>query len=153
MKTILTFCFIAWSDFASAQNFAITSHKISDGGGTSRSGRGSTGGNYTLTGTIAQHEAGSDSAGGAYRLSGGFLAQYMALQQSGAPQLTIRSSGALVKIVWGSNVQGWKLQANSSSLAPAGWFDVAGTPAVSGAEQFLQFSAGGGSVFFRLRKL
>jgi hypothetical protein len=45
------------------------------------------------------------------------------------------------------------LQSNSCDLAPANWLDVVGTPTVSGAEQFHPFAAGGGRVFFWLRKL
>ena len=100
-----------------------------------------------------QHEASPASTGGTYSISGGFFGQYMALQQTGAPLLTIRGVGASVQVVWGSNVPGWILQANSTDLAPNGWADVAGTPTVSGPEQFLQFAAGSGRVFFRLRKL
>jgi hypothetical protein len=107
-----------------------------------------------VTGAISQHDANSASTGGTYSLSGGFLGQYMALQLAGAPHLTIRSvAGSNVQVVWGSNVPGWVLQSNTAELSPAGWVDVVGTPSVVGAEQFLQFAAGSGSVFFRLRKL
>ena len=59
----------------------------------------------------------------------------------------------MVQVVWGANVPGWVLQANSTDLAPASWLDVVGGPTVSGLEQFHQFAAGSGSMFFRLRKL
>ena len=78
----------------------------------------------------------------------------MALQQTGAPHLTIRASaGSKVQVVWGSSVPGWVLQSNTSELSPSGWVDVVGTPSVIGPEQILQFAAGSGRVFFRLRKL
>lgn len=130
-----------------AQSYSITSSVISNGGGTS------SGGSYAVTGGIAQPAAHAPSTGGTYSLSGGFFGQYMALQQTGAPHLTIRGVGANVQVVWASNVPGWVLQSNSSDLAPASWFDVAGTPSVNGNEQILQFAAGSGRVFFRLRKL
>ncbi len=132
---------------AHAQSYSVTSRAIAGGGGTS------SGGTYAVTGAIAQHEANTASTGGTYSLSGGFLGQYMALQQTGAPKVIIRGVGANVQVVWGSNVPGWVLQANSTDLANAGWIDVVGTPTVSGPEQFLQFAAGTGRVFFRLRKL
>ncbi|HCN28756.1 MAG TPA: hypothetical protein DIT64_08295 [Verrucomicrobiales bacterium] len=132
---------------AHAQSYSITSRIIAGGGGTS------SGGAYAVTGAIAQPEASPPSTGGGYGISGGFFGQYMALQQTGAPHLTIRSVGGNVQVVWGSNVPGWVLQANNTDLAPENWLDVAGTPTVMGAEQFLQFAAGGGRVFFRLRKL
>ncbi len=130
-----------------AQNYSITSQVIAGGGGTSN------GGQYALTGAIAQREASPAATGGPYSISVGFLGQYMALQQIGAPNLTIRGVGANLQVVWGSNVPGWVLQANSAGLTPANWLDVVGTPTMSGSEQFHQFAASGGRVFFRLRKL
>ncbi len=147
MKARLTFSFLLlMAAFASAQSYSITSSTIA-GGGTS------SGGAYAVTGAIAQPVASAASTGGSYSLSGGFFGQYMALQQTGAPHLTIRGVGANVQVVWGANVPGWVLQSNSTDLAPASWLDVVGTPTVSGAEQFLQFAASNGHVFFRLRKL
>lgn len=133
---------------AQAQSYSITSRVIAGGGGTS------SGGQYAVTGAVAQPEASTASTGGTYSISGGFFAQYMALQRTGAPHLTIRAvAGSNVQVVWGSNVPGWVLQSNVSELSPAGWADVVGTPTVNGAEQILQFAAGSGRVFFRLRKL
>jgi hypothetical protein len=148
MKALLSFSLLLLTGaVASAQSYAITSHTIAGGGGTS------SGGVYAVTGAIAQHDSNATSTGGTYSLSGGFLAQYMALQQTGAPHLFIRGVGANVQVVWGANVPGWLLQANSTDLAPANWLDVGGTPSVIGAEQFHQFAPGSGRVFFRLRKL
>lgn len=147
MKTLLILALVVGSITAHAQSYSITSRAIAGGGGTS------SGGAYAVTGAIAQHDANTASTGGSYSLSGGFLAQYMALQQVGAPHLIIRSVTPNVQVVWGSNVPGWVLQSNSTDLAAANWLDVVGTPTVSGAEQFLQFAVGSGRVFFRLRKL
>lgn len=147
MKALLSSSlFLLTAAFASAQSYSVTSRAIA-GGGTS------SGGAYAVTGAIGKHDANTASTGGTYSLSGGFLAQYMALQQTGAPHLIVRSVGANVQVVWASNVPGWVLQSNSSDLAPASWLDVVGTPSVNGAEQSLQFAAGSGRVFFRLRKL
>lgn len=130
-----------------AQSYSITSSTVSGGGGTS------SGGVYAITGAIAQPVSSAPSTGGTYSLSGGFFSQYVALQQTGAPHLTIRNVGANVQIVWNSNVPGWVLQANSTDLSNAGWFDVVGTPTVGGLEQFHQFATGSGRTFLRLRKL
>ena len=147
MKTLLTLALVIGSITAHAQSYSVTSHTIAGGGGTS------SGGPYAIEGAIAQHDANTTSTGGSYSLSGGFFGQYMALQQIGAPKVIIRGVRADVQVVWGSNVPGWVLQANSSDLANAGWVDVVDTPTVSGAEQFLQFAAVRDRVFFRLRKL
>jgi hypothetical protein len=150
MKTILLLALLALSalsaPFCHAQSYSITSAGVDSGGGIT------SGGAYVLSGSIAP--LGWQAAtGGSYSLSGGLFAQYMALQRTGAPFLSIRRSGAHVQVVWGSHVPGWVLQSNISALAPGGWVDVAGPPTMSGAEQYHQFSAGSGPVFYRLRKL
>src|ERR1035438_8471116 len=67
---------------AHAQNYTIDWFKISGGGGTSTNGQ------YSLSGTIGQHDAGGPMTGGGYSLYGGFWALY-AVQTPGAPLLTI----------------------------------------------------------------
>lgn len=148
MKAKITFSLLLLvTSIATAQSYSVISHPIASGGGAS------SGGAYAVTGIIAQQEANATSSGGSYSLSGGFFAQYLALQQAGAPPISIRSVGSTAQVVWGSNVPGWILQANNNDLDPASWTDVVGTPTVNGAEQFLPFAAAGGRVFFRLRKL
>lgn len=138
--------------FAHAQSYSITSSKITAGGGNS--GGNGVAGNFSVIGSLAQSDAGGASSSGGYTVNGGFLSQYMALQQIGVPRLIIRpAAGSTVQVVWDANVPGWVLQSNSTDLAQMGWSDVAGAPRVSGAEQFHQFVASGGRVFFRLRKL
>jgi hypothetical protein len=147
MKLNFTILNLAIAGLALAQSYSVTAPIIASGGGAS------SGGAYAVTGVIAQQEANATSSGGSYSLSGGFFAQYLALQQAGAPPISIRSAGSTAQVVWGSNVPGWILQANSNDLDPASWIDVVGTPTVNGADQFLPFAATGGRVFFRLRKL
>jgi hypothetical protein len=65
-----------------AQQYSIDWHKIAGGGGTS------SGGQYSLSGTIGQPDASAAMTGGNYSLTGGFWALY-ALQTPGAPLLTI----------------------------------------------------------------
>lgn len=152
MRSFLTLFILTCASIASGQNYSITSAKIASGGGTS-SGTGAAG-TFAVSGTVGQQEASAASSGGPYSVSGGFFAQYMALQQTGAPPLIIRpGAGATVQVVWGASVPSWVLQSNSADLAPASWVDVVGSPSVSGAEQFHQFTSSGGPVFFRLRKL
>jgi hypothetical protein len=147
MKLATAVIFFISVSFVRAQSYSITSYTIDGGGGVSG------GGNYGITGTIAQADANSASTGGSYSIKGGFFSQFIALQQAGAPPLTIRKAGANVQVVWGANVPGWILQTNNSELAPTGWVDVAAPPTVGVGEQFLQFTAGSNRMFFRLRKL
>jgi hypothetical protein len=53
---------------AHAQTFSIPWHTIDCGGGTS------SGADFTLSGTIGQHDAGGSMTGGAFTLTGGFWA-------------------------------------------------------------------------------
>ncbi|MBK7403104.1 MAG: hypothetical protein IPJ41_00375 [Phycisphaerales bacterium] len=53
---------------ASAQVYEIPWYTIDGGGGTS------TGGSFSLSGTIGQHDAGGPMSGGAFALTGGFWA-------------------------------------------------------------------------------
>ena len=56
-------CLPAW-----AQQYSIDWYKVAGGGGTS------TGGVYSVSGTIGQHDAGGPMTGGNYSLTGGFWA-------------------------------------------------------------------------------
>ncbi len=51
-----------------AQQYSIDWYKVAGGGGTS------TGGTYSVSGTIGQHDAGGPMTGGNYSLTGGFWA-------------------------------------------------------------------------------
>ena len=71
MKTGLTlfyyFILLCASSFrASAQIYSIDWHKVAGGGGTS------TGGLYSISGTIGQHDAGGPLTDGNYSVTGGF---------------------------------------------------------------------------------
>ena len=64
---------------ASAQSYTIDWYKIAGGGGTS------TGGIYSVSGTIGQHDAGGPMTGGNYSLTGGFWS-LISLVQAPAPR-------------------------------------------------------------------
>src|ERR1035438_9686891 len=49
-----------------AQSYSIDWYKVSGGGGTSTNGQ------YAITGTIGQHDAGGPMTSGSYSLTGGF---------------------------------------------------------------------------------
>src|SRR6516164_922401 len=77
-----------------AQNFSIDWFKIAGGGGTSTNSQ------YSLSGTIGQHDAGGPMAGGNYSLAGGFWSLISVVQIPGAPALTITRSGTSVIVSW-----------------------------------------------------
>ena len=63
------------------QSYSIDWNKVAGGGGTS------TGGPYSVSGTIGQHDAGGPMTGGNYALTGGFWALISVAQTPGAPTL------------------------------------------------------------------
>jgi hypothetical protein len=100
--------------------YAINWHTIDGGGGTS------TGGVYSVSGTIGQPDASQQTmTGGNYSLTGGFWALY-AVQTPGAPTLTIVPAGPSQATISWSPATGtnWVLQ-ESLSLSPANWIDSA----------------------------
>ena len=89
---------------SSAQNYSIDWFTIDGGGGTS------TGGVYSLTGTIGQPDAGTMS-GGSYSLVGGFWGAVIPVQQVGSPTLFIENLlDGTVRISWAPNTPGFTLQ-------------------------------------------
>ena len=122
----------------SAQNYKIDWFTIDGGGGTS------SGGPYTLSGTIGQPDA-ATLTGGSFSLIGGFWGGAFAVQQVGSPTLSIQRAGGNVIISWDPNATGFVLQ-ESPSLSPASWSNVGG--AVSGGS----LPTSGETKFYRLRR-
>ncbi len=101
---------------ARGQNYSIDWYNVSGGGGIS------TGGGYTLTSTVGQHDAGGPKTvtgygNSSYVLIGGFLSIY-AVQTSGAPLLTITQVGNQAIVSWSPSVTGWTLQTNANLATP-----------------------------------
>ncbi|MGH8023950.1 MAG: hypothetical protein ACRED1_10235 [Limisphaerales bacterium] len=127
---------------AIAQSYSIDWHKIAGGGGTS------SGGSYSVSGTIGQSDASATMTGGTYSLTGGFWAFISAVQTAGAPTLYIGQSGNTVTVYW-QNVPGWTLRQNNSLGASANW-----TPnnswSTSNGTNYLNLASPSGNLFFRL---
>ena len=124
---------------ARAQNYRIDWYTIDGGGGTS------SGGPYTLSGTIGQPDAGRLS-GGNFVLDGGFWGGVFAVQQVGAPTLYIERVGSNVRISWSPETPGFRLQ-ERGSLSAGNWADSA-----SGVSNPVTVSAIASTRFFRLSK-
>lgn len=123
---------------ASAQNYRIDWYTIDGGGGTS------SGGQYTLSGTIGQPDAGTLS-GGPYVLNGGFWGGVFAVQQVGVPTLYIERIGTNVRISWDPDVAGFFLQ-EAGTLSPESWGFSA-----SGSTNPVIVPATGNNRFYRLK--
>lgn len=98
---------------------AIDWYTIDGGGGTS------TGGTYSVSGTLGQYDANTvQMTGGSFTLDGGFWSLF-AVQTEGAPYLMITPAGpGQALISWAPDVPGWVLQqteslTNSWSNAPS----------------------------------
>jgi hypothetical protein len=125
---------------ARAQSFTIDWFTIDGGGGTS------TGGVYSVNGTIGQPDAGGPMTNGQYSVPGGFWALPQAVQVVGAPTLTIApATSGNATILWTTATPGFVLQ-ESSTLA-AGW-----TNAASGATNPVTVPTTVPAKFYRLFK-
>src|SRR5689334_16947121 len=133
-----------------AQSFAIDWYTIDGGGGIS------TGGVYTLQGTIGQPDAGVMTGGG-FTVVGGFWSIAAAVQTSGAPLLTVTrnpSTGA-VTVSWPKPAEGWLLDqtaALASAPAATSWSAVATPYQTNATHIFITVPAPAGDRYYRLRK-
>jgi len=131
---------LAFTSFSGrAQTYSIDWHTVDGGGGTS------TGGVYSVSGTIGQPDAGPTMTNGQYAVTGGFWALPTAIQVGGAPTLQIvPATPATATISWTPNTPGWVLQ-ESSVLSPANW-----TNSVSGVTNPIVVPAVVPAKFYRL---
>jgi len=137
-------CLMLFSPGARAQSaqFSIDWYKISGGGG------GSTGGVYSLSGTIGQPDAGAMS-GGNYSLAGGFWSIITAAA-GGPPFLAISAgNGPVLIISWPASLSGYQLQSTPSVL-PVAWTNVPQSPTLSNGRYTVSILATNSAAYFRL---
>jgi hypothetical protein len=128
---------------ANAQSYSIDWYTIDGGGGTS------TGGVYSVSGTIGQPDAGRMS-GGSYTLDGGFWGIIAAVQTPGAPLLrVVLTTTNTVVVAWPNPSTGFSLQQNAALGTPS-WGSVTNTPTVVGSEKQVIVTPPTGNRFFRL---
>jgi len=126
-------------------NYTIDWFTIDGGGGTS------TGGVYSVSGTIGQPDAGTMS-GGNYTLEGGFWSVIAAVQMPGSPLLTITVTGpGTVVVSWPYPSTGFSLQQNSA-VETANWTTVGASPEHVGDNWQVPVSPPAGNKFYRLKK-
>jgi hypothetical protein len=126
-----------------AQTYSIDWYKISGGGGTSSNGQ------YTVSGTIGQHDAGGPMTGGNYSLTGGFWSLLSVVQTVGSPTLRIFLTTTNTAVVaWPAPSTGFNLQVNTN-LSGTNW--VSTPPSiVVGSENQVIIAPPVGKQFFRL---
>ena len=142
MKTFLLSLTVALiSSEARSQSYSIDWFTIDGGGGTS------TGGVFSVSGTIGQPDAGGPMVGGSYSLEGGFWALPIVVQTPNTPTLSIVPLGpGLARISWTPSTPGFVLQ-ETFSLSPASWVN-----SLSGAANPVDVPASIPRKFYRLRK-
>ena len=124
-----------------AQTYSIDWYKVAGGGGTS------TGGVYSVSGTVGQQDAGGPMTNGQYSVTGGFWALPIAVQTTNAPTLAIiPAAPGWATISWTPPTPGFVLQ-QTTSLAPTNW-----TNSPSGATNPITVPAVPPAKFYRLNK-
>jgi hypothetical protein len=144
MKTFALLVLLSLAGFSGlAQSYSIDWYTIDGGGGTS------TGGVYSVSGTIGQPDAGHMS-GGNYTLDGGFWS-ILAVQTPGAPLLRVFTTATnSVVVAWPSASTGFSLQDNTN-LSTSIWNTVTNVPVVIGSENQVIIKPPAGNHYFRLK--
>src|SRR6266404_479445 len=126
-----------------AQNYSIDWFTIDGGGGTS------TGGVFSVSGTIGQPDAGRMS-GGNYTLDGGFWGIIAAVQAPGAPPLRIfRTTTNTVVLAWPVSPTVFSVQ-QETNLSLPNWGPITNSSSVVGSENQVIITVPAGNRFYRL---
>jgi len=143
---LLGFCFLlSVFCFPALGQYSIDWSTIDGGGGTS------TGGVYSVSGTIGQPDAGVMS-GGPYTLQGGFWSLVATVQTPGAPYLWVASTSTnTVCVWWALSGTGWHLQ-STTNLVTGGSIWTACSYATNGANCVYIEPLPTGRKFFRLKQ-
>ena len=121
MKRLLLLFGLLLPALGFAQQYTIGWYKIAGGGGAS------SGGVYSVNGTIGQPDAGAMSGNG-YTLEGGFWSVLATVQGSGPPPLTIQPTATnTIVISWPANAGDWVLQESATGAAGT-WSNVSTPP-------------------------
>lgn len=140
MKSPLAFLVLCITPIlASAQSYDLSWFTI-DGGGNI-----STGGAYSISGTIGQPDAGNLS-GGSYSIAGGF---WSFAADSGAPILAIQLALPNVLISWPAPSTGFVLEQTSSLSSPS-WTVVDGSIVVVAGRNTVTLPVNATAQLFRL---
>jgi hypothetical protein len=129
---------------AGGESYSVDWSVIAGGGGASSNGQ------YAVTGTIGQPEAGLTMAGGPYSLTGGFWSLISVVQTPGAPVLSIARAGNQVIVSWPTPSAGWTLQQNADLGNQTGWAASGYLVSTNNGTSSVTISGPVGNLFFRL---
>jgi hypothetical protein len=135
---------------AAAQDFALDWYTIAGGGGYS------SGGQYTLKGTIGQPAASPVLSGDSFALLPGFwgIAVSTEIGPPGDPELGAAYDpvAGTFTVFWPRRAEGWVLQAAAELLGPAThWFDLLPPYPSTASSYYLSAPFPAGVRFYRLR--
>ena len=129
-----------------AQTYSIEWFTMDGGGGTS------TGGLFTVSGSIGQPDAGL-MRGGNYSLAGGFWGVITAVQTPGAPLLSVLQTNGLLTVYWPLPAAGFVLeQTTSVPNPPPNWSQVASPYQTNATHISITLPLPAANQFYRLRK-
>ena len=129
-----------------SQQYLIDWSTIDGGGGTS------TGGVYSVTGTIGQPDAGTMS-GGSFTLQGGFWGLLTAVQTPGATYLSVIRSNSAVVVSWPLPAEGWVLEwTNALPRVSSPWPQLPPPYQTNGANLQFTETLPTGNKIYRLHK-
>ena len=146
----IAFLLAAAVTVARAQSYGVDWSTFAGGGGTS------TAGVYTVTGSIGQADAGRLNSSD-FTIDGGFWSIIAAIQEPGAPLLSVRHTQTNTVVVsWPMTWPGFALLQNSD-LNTTNWVQVATPPVVvvtsqTTAEKHVVVPTPTGKRFYRLKK-
>jgi len=140
MKTRILFLFLALTGLTFG--FSLDWFTI-DGGGDA-----STGGVYSVKGTIGQPDAGGMS-GGTYTIEGGFWSSPEPYQVPGGPPLSLARAGATnVLLSWPAASPGWVLEKSGDLVT---WTPAGGSVVLQSGQNTVTVPSQPGRQYFRLR--
>ena len=133
--------------FVHAQSYSISWYKVAGGGGTS------SGGTYSLTGTIGQPDASGAMTSGGYSLTGGFWGFISVVQTAGVPNLIIVGNGPnSVKVLWPDPATNTYTLQQNANLATTNWTTSGFTISNVGGTNSITLAPPVGNLFFRLKQ-
>ena len=145
---ICLLCFVSFvilfPVFAQAQSYNIDWFTVDGGGGVS------SGGTFSLSGTIGQPDAGR-LTGGSFALEGGFWGGVQLIATPGAPRLQIEHVGGGVRVFWPVSGAAGYLLDRSDSL-PGGWGQMSSGYQTNGGQISITIPVPIGLQFYRLQK-
>lgn len=143
MRLTLTGFFLAAVTLTASAQYQIDWYTIAGGGGVS------TGGVYSVSGTIGQSDAGTMS-GGNYTLQGGFWSMLGVVQSPSAPFLTLTRAGGHVVLSWPVSGTAFNLQSTPLLSGNPAWSGVTPVPVVISGTNYVTNTIAPGKTFYRL---